>query len=169
MITIREEIFPEDLNKIRTVLKGTGFFDAAPDEIDVAAGLVEEVLANGNSVENYKILIAEENASSVGQNEIAGYVCFARVPCSVSTYEIYWIAVNKNIQGKGTGRHLINEVEKIVKQLHGSKLILYTAGRALYAPTHKFYKACGFKEEARIKNYYSIGDDCVIYSKIQDN
>src|SRR5574344_2486455 len=103
MITIREEIFPEDLNKIRTVLKGTGFFDAAPDEIDVAAGLVEEVLANGNSVENYKILIAEENASSVGQNEIAGYVCFARVPCSVSTYEIYWIAVNKNIQGKGTG------------------------------------------------------------------
>src|SRR5574344_382400 len=165
MITIRENIFPEDVNKIRDVLKGTGFFFSASDEIDVACGLVEEVLANGNNVDNYRILIAEDNSPDNPNNEIAGYVCFARVPCSVSTYEIYWIAVNKNIQGKGTGRALINEVEKIVKQLNGNKLILYTAGRELYTPTHKFYKACNFKEEARIKDYYSIGDDCIIYSK----
>ena len=59
---------------------------------------------------------------------------------------------------------MINEVIRLVKSFKATKLVLQTAGREQYLPTQKFYQACGFKEEARLKNYYGIGDDCLIYT-----
>ena len=62
------------------------------------------------------------------------------------------------------GKLILNEVLGIVKNAGATKLILKTAGRDLYIPTQKFYQSYGFKEEARLKNFYAMGDDCLIYS-----
>ena len=35
----------------------------------------------------------------------------------------------------------------------------------MYARTHAFYLKHGYQEEARIKDYYSAGDDLVIFTK----
>lgn len=164
MIKFREKLEISDIQNVRDLLAGTGFFDAAPDEIDVASNLVKLSVEDGNTIENYKVIIAEEYTDN-GAKIFAGYVCFAKVPCSLCTFEIYWIAVNKSIQGKGIGQLLLKEVEKTAISNSANKIILYTAGREQYLPTQQFYEHNSFKKEAVIKDYYSIGDDCLIYSK----
>lgn len=158
MLTTRKEIFVEDMEKVRRILLNTGFFDQAPDEIETAISLMELSIKDGNTISNYRHLFAMEGG------ELLGYVSYAQVPCTISSFEIYWLAVDKNTQGKGVGRYLINEVIKEVKELGGLKLILQTAGRELYNPTHRFYESCCFSEEARIKDYYAKSDDCLIYT-----
>jgi ribosomal protein S18 acetylase RimI-like enzyme len=158
MLSIRKDIHSEDAGKIRGILSGTGFFDEAPDEIDVAMELVHSAIDDGNDAENYRILIAEDGS------EVVGYICYAHVPCTLSTYEMYWICVDKRTQGKGVGRALVDEALGEVRGLGGVKIILYTAGREQYLPTQRFYASCGFALEARLKNYYAPGDDCLIYS-----
>ena len=139
----RNEIFPRDVDAVREILSSTGFFEEALDEIDVAIELAEKALADDKTL---------------------GYACFARVPCTVSSFEIYWIAVHNNCRGQGLGKQLMKEVVRLVKGFGATKLVLQTAGREQYLPTQKFYQSCGFKEEARLKNYYAAGDDCLIYT-----
>ena len=154
----RNEIFEQDLESIKDILSSTGFFEGAPDEIDAALKSARQALKDGNTIENHAFLFLEQDAETIG------YTCFSRIPCTLSTYEIHWLAVHNNQRGRGIGKLLLNEVIKIIRQAGASKLILKTAGRDLYIPTQKFYLSCGFKEEARLKNYYSKGDDCLIYS-----
>ena len=56
----RNEIFKRDVETIRDILSSTGFFEAAPDEIDVAAELAEQALKEGNSPENYDFVFLED-------------------------------------------------------------------------------------------------------------
>ena len=42
----RNEIFPRDVDAVREILSSTGFFEEAPDEIDVAIELAEKALAD---------------------------------------------------------------------------------------------------------------------------
>ena len=125
----------------------------------MAVELAEAALKDGNTPENYAFVFAEEEGRTVG------YACFARVPCTVSTFEIYWLGVHDDCRGRGIGKILINEVVRIVRELGATKLLLQTAGREQYIPTQKFYLSCGFKEEARLKNYYAEGDDCLIFTR----
>lgn len=154
----RNKIFKRDIETIRDILSSTGFFEEAPDEIDVAVELAEKALADGNSPENYDFVFLDDGEKTVG------YACFARVPCTVASFEIYWIAVHNDCRGRGLGKQLMKEVVRSVKGFGATKLVLQTAGREQYLPTQKFYQACGFKEEARLKNYYAAGDDCLIYT-----
>lgn len=154
----RREIFKNDVPVIRAILASTGFFDAAPDEIDSAEALAHEALTKGNSTENYSFIFLEQDG------ETLGFSCFGRAPCALSSYEIYWLAVHNDHRGKGLGKLILNEVLGVVKNAGATKLILKTAGRDLYIPTQKFYQSYGFKEEARLKNFYAMGDDCLIYS-----
>lgn len=158
MLSYRKEIHPEDIQKVRDILQSTGFFEQAPDEIDVAAELVETALKDGNNPENYVVIFAEAEGKEVG------YTCFARVPCTQSTFEIYWLGMHNNSRGKGYGKEFMQEIIRSIKEYGGTKIVLQTAGREQYLPTQKFYVACGFKEEARLKDYYAADDDCLIFS-----
>jgi hypothetical protein len=44
-------------------------------------------------------------------------------------------------------------------------LIAETSGTPHYESTRKFYLGMGYQAEARIKDFYSQGDDLVIYIK----
>lgn len=162
-IVLRNSICRDDIDSVRRILSSTGFFEQAPDEIDVASELATLALKDGNNVDNYDFIFADSVLAGESDRTV-GFACFAKIPCTLTTYEIYWLGVDKSQQGRGTGRIIIEEIKKYVKSLGGKKLILYTAGREQYVPTHKFYAACNFVEEARVKDYYAEGDDCVIYS-----
>lgn len=158
MLSFRKTIKKEDIVRIREILLSTQFFNQAPDEIDVAAELAEISIKGGNNVDNYRFIFIEDDSHTIG------YACFAKVPCSNTCFEIYWLGVDKSCQGKGAGKILINEVLNEIRQGGGAKAILQTAGREQYIPTQKFYISVGFELEARIKNYYDFGDDCLIYT-----
>ncbi len=49
--------------------------------------------------------------------------------------------------------------------MNGKKIIAETSSLTMYDRTRAFYVKYGFAEEARIRNYYSVGDDLVIFTK----
>lgn len=158
MLVFRKELFIHDIKNIKEILSSTGYFNASPDEMAVAVELAELALREGNTPENYAFLFMQYCEKTIG------YVCFARVPCTRSTYEIYWLGVHNEFRGKGYGKSLMQEAISYIRQFGATKIVLQTAGRDLYIPTQKFYEAVGYKLEARLKDYYDKGDDGLIYS-----
>jgi hypothetical protein len=53
----------------------------------------------------------------------------------------------------------------IIKNLKGRMITVDTSGSQRYLPTRQFYEKLGYHNEACIKDFYSVGDDKVIYIK----
>ena len=96
--------------------------------------------------------------------QIIGYVCYGEASLTVGTYEVYYIAIDENYQGKGFGKYLMNEVEKRLKG-KARMILIETSSDDTYIATQKFYEKLGYKEVVRIKDFYKIGDDKIMYEK----
>jgi ribosomal protein S18 acetylase RimI-like enzyme len=44
-------------------------------------------------------------------------------------------------------------------------IVVETSGSERYIPTRRFYERIGFQQAAVVKDFYSVGDDKVIYVK----
>lgn len=44
-------------------------------------------------------------------------------------------------------------------------LLVDTSGTAQYDRTRAFYVRCGYRQEARVRDYWTAGDDLVIFRK----
>ncbi len=99
-----------------------------------------------------------------GDGALAGYVIFGPTPCTLGTWDIYWIAVAPARQRAGVGTLLIDEVER---RLHGNArmILVETSGQPLYRGTRAFYERRGYSEVARIPDFYAEGDDRVILAR----
>jgi ribosomal protein S18 acetylase RimI-like enzyme len=146
----------DDKAGLLSILKNTPEFK--PIELEVAEELIDNYLAHGIS-SGYHIQIAEDDGN------VVGYVCFGETPCTVGTWDIYWIAVDKEKRGKSIGKTLSEVAEDAIKQADGRLIIIETSSIALYENTRKFYLARGYEEVARIPNFYAIGDDKIILQK----
>jgi ribosomal protein S18 acetylase RimI-like enzyme len=154
---LRREVVPGDTGAVRAITGSTGFF--RPDEIGVAVSLVEERLAKGLE-SGYEFLFAEV------ENQTAGYACFGPIACTVVSYDLYWIAVHADFQGRGLGKMLLRESERTIEELGGRRIYIETSSRPQYDPTRKFYLACGYREEAVLEDFYAPDDSKVMYVKV---
>jgi ribosomal protein S18 acetylase RimI-like enzyme len=95
---------------------------------------------------------------------LIGWICWGPTPCTLGTYDLYWMAVDPAAQGSGVGTALIREMEQ---RLAGRArlIVVETAGRDDYAATRAFYLARGYQPAARIQNFYAPGDDQIVYLK----
>ena len=94
-----------------------------------------------------------------------GYVCYGPTPLTQGVFDLYWIVADPAVQGQGFGRHLIEYVEGDIVKRGGRMLLIETSSQDSYGGTIRFYKKAGYKLEARIKNFYRIGDDKLVFSK----
>jgi ribosomal protein S18 acetylase RimI-like enzyme len=155
-IKIRKTV-SEDRQAIKTMLVDTNIFNQ--EEIDCALELIDTYL-NNPSQKDYLIVSAINE-----DNEIAGYACYGKAPLTNGTYDLYWIAVKPEYQRHGIGKTLLNHVEEEIERLSGRLLLAETSSRAVYEKTRQFYINNCFSEEARVKDFYSRGDDKIIYRK----
>lgn len=95
---------------------------------------------------------------------LVGWICWGPTPCTLGTYDLYWMAVDPTMQGSGIGATLLREMEG---RLAGSArlIVVETAGRPDYRPTRAFYEARGYRKAAIIPDFYAPGDDQVVYVK----
>lgn len=157
-VTFRKIITENDIERIRQITLSTGFF--RHDEIEVAAELATEAFTKGQEQSDYFFLF------SMIENITTGFVCYGPTPCTRGTYDLYWIVVDNNYRGNGTGKILMQQTEKELIVREARKLYIETSSTDKYFPTRRFYQNCGYTEEARLKDFYSEGDDKVIYSKV---
>jgi ribosomal protein S18 acetylase RimI-like enzyme len=152
-------IEPRDRSRIEEIIVSSGSFNR--EEIATALELVDEALEKGDKT-GYIVRVLE-----VGKEHpsVQGYVCYGPTPLTQGVYDLYWIAVNPAVQRKGFGRRLIEYVEGDIVKRGGRMLLIETSSQESYGPTIRFYKRAGYKLVARVKNFYRIGDDKLVFSK----
>ena len=166
-IKIRKTI-SEDREAIKTILIDTQIFNQ--EEIDCALELID-IYLNNPSQKDYLIASAlpptlPSPTGGEGKGErVVGYVCYGKTPLTNGAYDLYWIAVKSDYQRHGIGKNLLKYVEDEIVKFSGRILLAETSSRAVYEKTRQFYINNSFSEEARIKDFYSKGDDKIIYRK----
>lgn len=156
-ITYRTDVRPSDRDDIRRLVESTGFFSEA--EIGIAVELVEERLSKGLQ-SGYRFLFAELSGDTIG------YTCYGPIPGVLNRYDLYWIVVHDDFHRSGTGKSLMAHTEARIEKLGGQRIYIDTSSKDQYRTTRMFYDACGFREEAILKDFYGPGDDKVIYVKV---
>lgn len=147
---------PSDHDVILDILVGTGFFRS--DEIEVAREVLEDALARGPKG-HYQSYTVELDARPVG------WTCFGPTPCTVSTFDLYWIAVATDCQSRHVGSHMLQHAERLIAAAGGRIVVVETSGRPEYHSTCRFYERNGYRPEAVLRDFYAPGDDKVVYVK----
>ncbi|MEX0725373.1 MAG: GNAT family N-acetyltransferase, partial [Planctomycetaceae bacterium] len=157
--TLRTEVNPGDRRRVREIVESTGFF--APAEVDVAVELVDERLNKGDA-SGYFFVFAERDGVA------AGYACYGPIACTIHSFDLYWIAVDKRYQGLGIGRELLTAAEKRIKAAGGSRIYVETSSQPAYHSTRTFYEHIGYAPDATVIDFYAPKDDKCIYVKVLD-
>lgn len=81
------------------------------------------------------------------------------------TYNLYAIAVNKELQGKGIGKKMMEYIERTLLDEGHRILIVETSSLDDYKLTRKFYENLGYHQEAVIRDFWNDGEDKIIFWK----
>ena len=95
--------------------------------------------------------------------EVAGFGYCRREPLTEGTWNLLAIGVRSAQQGLGIGATLMKHVEESLADER--LLIVETSGLDSFSKTRSFYTRCGYELVATIPEYWSEGDDKVIFSK----
>ncbi len=98
------------------------------------------------------------------KDKVIGYICYGEASLTEGVYEVYYIAVDPVYQGKGIGKFLMESVEKKLKP-KARMIHIETSSDKTYLPTQKFYEKLNYKEIARIRDFYKVGEDKILYEK----
>jgi len=137
------------------ILHGTRMFTI--EEVGVALELIDLGLRSREC--GYRFVVAEID------RRVGGYACFGRAPCTDAVFELYWIAVDRQLHGRGVGRQLLDTVEASVCAEGGRMLLIETDSKPEYESTRRFYQRRGCRVVARIPDFYKPGDDKIVYAK----
>jgi GNAT superfamily N-acetyltransferase len=145
-----------DIERVREIVESTKFF--YDHEVEIAAELVEERIKVGESSDYYFVFAELEGVT-------VAYSCFGPITMSKTSFDLYWIASHNDYRGKGIGKKVLEETCKQAKKMGCSIIIAETSGLPHYEPTRAFYKNNNFVLEARLKDFYAMGDDKLFYTK----
>jgi GNAT superfamily N-acetyltransferase len=155
-LTFRTIPEARDIERVREIVESTSFF--YDHEVEIAAELVAERLDYGEST-GYYFVFAEAGGITVA------YSCFGPITMSKTSFDLYWIATHNDYRGKGIGRRILEETCEQARSMGCSIIIAETSGLPHYEPTRAFYLSNKFELEARLKDFYAMGDDNLFYTK----
>jgi ribosomal protein S18 acetylase RimI-like enzyme len=156
MIVIRPTQ-PEDADSILRLAGEEPLFSR--EEAATVAELLESYLEEEDH-DGYFFL------SAIEDGRVLAFACYGPTPLTQGTFDLYWIAVSAAVKGHGIGRTLMAHVENEVRGLGGRMIVLETAGRPEYERTRAFYRRIGYTQSATVPDYYSPGDNLVIFSRL---
>ncbi len=82
------------------------------------------------------------------------------------TWNLQFIAIRPDKQGQGNGTALLHDVEQRVAARGGRMLLIETSSLPGFERTRRFYATRGYEEEARIRDFYTTGEDKVVFRKV---
>jgi len=150
------ELRSEDRDGVIALVRATKNFSEA--EVAIAKELIDICIEKPEQTDYYSY-VADENGA------IAGFLLLGPTPATIGTYDMYWIAVHPDFQGRGIAQALDQYAMDFVKSRNGYLIIAETSSQPSYERTRAFYKKQNYEEAARIKDYYKPGDDLVVFGK----
>ncbi len=146
---------PEDTAAVIDLVIAAGMFSAAD------AWLVEGMLADyfdGNEEDGHVCVIDDEGGP-------VGVAYYQPKPVADRVWDLTMIAVRPVRQGQGRGASMLRRVEEDLRARGQRLLLVETSALPQYDRTRAFYVRCGYEEEARIRDYWTAGDDLVVFCK----
>jgi len=145
-----------DKPAIMRILTATPQFK--PAEVAVAEEVIDSYLKDPLG-SGYHIFVAEVDSL------VMGYICYGPTPLTEGTWDIYWVAVAPEEQGRGIGRALLTFAEDRIKESHGRLALIETSSKPEYVRTRRFYHGQGYEQVCHIPDFYAPGDDKLIFQK----
>lgn len=153
-------IKPSDVEGLEKLLKKIPNFNEA--EVKVAMELIE-ITVNNPDQTDYNIFVYEEDG------KILGYHCTGKRPLTDAVYDLYWIVADPEHSGKGIGKNLLEHAENFVKERKGRWILAETSSKESYLSTQSFYLRNNYTIISEIKDFYSVGDNLLIFGKYFNN
>jgi ribosomal protein S18 acetylase RimI-like enzyme len=147
---------PADTPALLKVTEGTGVFK--PHEIQALDEVLSDYHASNRALGH--VAVTDER-----HGQIVGYAYYAPAAMTDRSWYLYWIAVTRNTQAKGVGSSLLRHAEDDIRRRNGRVLFIETSSLPHYELTRKFYLKHGYETAAVLKDYYSDGDDMVVFRK----
>lgn len=152
--TIRP-VAPSDVPALKGLIDATDLFPSA---------MLDEMLApyfGQGSADGEFWLIDDEGG-------LAAVAYCAPERMTEGTWNLYLIAVHPDRQGTGRGSALVRHVEATLTDRCERVLLVETSGLPEFERTRAFYRANGYAEEARIRDFYRAGEDKIVFRKVLD-
>ena len=149
-MTIRA-ITPADMPALKAVIAATALFPADLLDAMTAASL------GGQAPD--EIWLTTEAAGPVA----VAYAAPERM--TAGTWNLLLIAVHPAWQGQGLGAALTRHVEATLTARGARLLLVETSGDPAFDGTRSVYRALGYAEEARIRDFYQAGEDKIVFRK----
>jgi ribosomal protein S18 acetylase RimI-like enzyme len=149
-------IVPADTQALVDVSIRSGLFRV--DDADAIRSLLIQYHAEKASL-GHRMLTLEEGGALQGICYVAPREFADRV------WEILMIAVDRLAQRRGVGSALLAAVEHDVQAAGGRLLLIETSSQSGFQPAWSFYRRHGYREVARVPDYYSDGDDKLSFLK----
>lgn len=147
---------PEDTAALLALAEATGLFP--PDGIELLHQMLTEAFERSKDTDGF--WLTDDDDGPVG----VAYCEPERM--TDRTWNLQMILIHPERQGQGRGTKLLQRVEQEITKRGGRMLIIDTSGVPEFEQTRAFYKKCGYKAEARIRDFYATGDDKVVFRKV---
>ena len=147
---------PADTPALKALTAGTGVFK--PHEIDVLQEVLDDFHA-GHGNDQHAAVVLERDGW------VVGYAYYAPDVMTDRSWYLYWIAVAREVQGHGLGGELMRHVEDDIRQRDGRVLFIETSSLPHSELTRRFYLKQGYEITGVLRDFYSDGDDMVVFRK----
>ena len=143
-----------DLPSLVALMEGTGMF--APEEIEGFADATASQLEAPE--EGQRWTRAESGGAVIG----AAYLA-PEMPDGV--FNLLFLGVAPEHRRSGAGSRLLADAERHLREEGARLLIVDTSSGSAFVGAWGFYDANGYEEEARIRDYWSLGEDKITFRK----
>jgi len=147
---------PEDTPRLLTIAQSTGVFK--PLEIEALQEVLDDYHAENREL-GHRSVTSEQNG------EVLGFAYYAPAAMTDRTWYLYWIAVTKQTQARGLGSELLRHAEEDIHREGGRLLLIETSSLPHYELTRRFYLKHGYEQAAVLRDFYTDGDDMVVFRK----
>lgn len=145
----------DDTTALIALADATGLFQ--PDQLEELGEMLSDYFRDNS---DDRLWITDDNKGVVG----VAYCEIERM--TDRTWNLQLIAIRPDCQGQGRGTTLLDYVEQMLTVRGGRVLLVETSGLPDFERTRTFYRKCGYEEEARIRDFYTAGDDKIVYRKL---
>lgn len=145
-----------DRQQLVSIIEFTENFNA--EEKCVAIELIDEALLKPDH-EYYNVFVFEN------EGNILGYHCIGKRALTDGVFDLFWIVVGPNSKNLGVGRKLLEHSENFVKENNGRWILAETSSKDSYTATRNFYLRNNYSIVSQIKDFYSVGDNLIVFGK----
>ena len=147
---------PADTPDLRALTAGTGGFK--PYEVEVLREVLDDFHA-GAVGPDHAAVVAEQDG------RIVGYAYYAPDVMTDGSWYLYWIAVARDLHARGIGGDVLRHAEDDARRRGGRVMFIETSSLPHSEPTRRFYLKHDYAITGVLRDFYSDGDDMVVFRK----